>query len=123
MSTINERIMAAIEAIGVTKTDVANKLKLSQAFISKLTVGNSTPSDRTIQGLCKEYNINESWLRTGKGEMFNSLSRDEQLASFMGQVLAGESDNFKRRLLTSLSKLDEADWEALEKIALKIKEG
>lgn len=48
--------------------------------------------------------------------MFVQLSRDEEIASFVGSVLAGEEDNFKRRFIAMLSKLDENDWELLEKM-------
>lgn len=47
--------------------------------------------------------------------MFVQLSRDEEIAAFVGSVLAGEEDNFKRRFIAMLSKLNESDWELLEK--------
>ena len=55
--------------------------------------------------------------------MFTAMSRDEEIADFMGDVLAGEEDNFRRRFISMLSKLDEGEWELLEKMIDKIKEG
>ena len=49
--------------------------------------------------------------------MFNEVPRDEQIADFVGEVLKGEEESFKRRFMTMLSELDESDWESLEKIA------
>ena len=53
--------------------------------------------------------------------MFVQLSRDEEIAAFVGSVLAGEEDNFKRRFIAMLSKLNESDWELLEKMVDIIK--
>ena len=53
--------------------------------------------------------------------MFVQLSRDEEIAAFVGSVLAGAEDNFKRRFIAMLSKLNESDWELLEKMVDIIK--
>lgn len=48
--------------------------------------------------------------------MFVRMSRDEEIASFMGDVLAGEADNFRRRFIAMLSKLNADQWELLEQM-------
>lgn len=57
-------------------------------------------------------------MRIGEGEMFIELSTDEQIAEFVGRTLSTESESFKKRFIAMLAKLDESDWETLEKIAL-----
>lgn len=74
------------------------------------------PSDRTIVAICKEFSVNEHWLRTGEGEMFVKLSRSEEISSFMGDILTGEPD-FRARLITALSRLTPEQWKQLEGIA------
>ena len=46
MNTINERIATVIETLGLTRTDFANRLKLTQSYVSKLANTDSIPSDR-----------------------------------------------------------------------------
>ena len=65
--------------------------------------------------LTQAYNVNETWLRTGEGQMFLPQSRTDEIAQFVGQVLHDE-DDFKRRLIWTLSRLDESQWSALRKI-------
>ena len=48
--------------------------------------------------------------------MFQKRSRDEELAAFFGDVLSGEPD-FRRRLISALSRLSTQQWEVLEQIA------
>lgn len=118
--TISERIARLIDVSGMTKTDFASKLNVTQAYISKITNKGSVPSDRLIEDICEKFNVNENWLRTGEGEMFIELSRDEQIAEFVGRTLSTESESFKKRFIAMLAKLDESDWETLEKIALEL---
>ena len=70
MSPINERIALCIEKLGIKKTHFAQRLNVSQAFVTQMTKGVSRPSDRTISDICREFNVDEEWLRTGEGEMF-----------------------------------------------------
>lgn len=91
----------------------------SRAHISALENGNRTITDRIIKDVCREFDVNEDWLRTGSGEMFVPLTRDEQIEVFMGEVLRDEPGDFRRRLISVLSRLTESEWELLEK---KLKE-
>lgn len=121
MSNISERISKIIGSVGITKTEFAERLNVTQPYISKLSNGGSIPSDRTILDICREFSVSEDWLRTGEGEMFTPITRDEQIASFVGSTLSGEADTFKRRFISMLSRLDESEWEALESIVNKMK--
>jgi transcriptional regulator with XRE-family HTH domain len=113
---MNERIQKLIDSLNIKKAEFAKRLNLSQPFVSELCSGIKSPSDRTIADICREFNVSERWLRTGEGDMFVQLSRDEEIAAFMGDILKGEDDNFKRRFIAMLSRLDENDWELLEKM-------
>ena len=88
-----------------------------------METGTRNITDRTIQLICNEFNVNEHWLRTGEGDMFVQKTRDEKIAHFIGQVLKEEGDSFKKRLIDLLCALDEDDWQALEKIAQKMQKG
>lgn len=116
METINQRIAAVQKISGLTKTAFADRIKLTQQYVSKL-VREGSPSDRTIQDICEAFNVNETWLRTGEGDMFNEVTRDEQIADFVGEVLRERDDSFKRRFVSMMSRLDADGWAALEKMA------
>lgn len=121
MTDIAQRISEILAAKGLSKTKFANDLKLSNAFVSELCSGRKAPSDRTIQDICDKFGVNEVWLRTGDGEMFRQMSRDEEITKFIAETLSG-SNEFKSRLIAALARLDESDWEHLEKVARKMLE-
>lgn len=119
---MNTRIYTVRRISGLNQSAFADKLSLTKNYISLIENGNRTPSDRTISDICREFNVNEHWLRTGEGEMQMPVSRNEAIASFMGDVMRTESEDFRRRLVAVLTKLDVEEWELLEKMALKLAE-
>ena len=54
--------------------------------------------------------------------MFAPVSRDDQITDFVADILKDEADSFKRRFVAMLSRLNESDWEVLEKMALELAE-
>lgn len=120
MSTIGDRIKEVRKFKGLTQQKFADELGLKRNTVGGYEIGTVMPSDRTIADISQKFDINESWLRTGEGEMLKPMNRDAEIASFMGDVMRGESDDFRRRLVAVLAKLDPSEWELLEKMALKL---
>ena len=115
MSEINSRIAAVINASGLTKTAFAERLKVSQQHISRLAK-DGTPSDRTIVDICREFGVSEQWLRTGEGEMFVRLSREEEITKFLMTVIRDPDSEFQRQLLATMAKLEPAQWQLMEQM-------
>ena len=118
---LHERIEALIKALGMNQTQVAERLNLSRSYVSHMCSGLKVPSDRTISDICREFDVNEVWLRTGEGEMFIKKSREEEIAAFVGDILKGEPD-FRRRIISALAKMSVDEWMLLEKIAKQLNE-
>lgn len=113
MNTMNGRIEICIKDSGLNKTAFAKKLGVTQPFISKLCSGVSQPSDRTISDICREFRINETWLRTGEGEMHLPVNRDQAITDFMADILKGSPD-FRTKLVVVLARLSVDEWDMLE---------
>lgn len=118
--TQGERIRKTRKELGLTLEKFGESLGVGKGAISAIENGKRNLTDQMAISICREFNVNETWLRTGEGEMFIELSRDEQIAEFVGRTLSTESESFKKRFIAMLAKLDESDWETLEKIALEL---
>ena len=125
MDSINSRISEVIADSGLSKTEFAKQVNVSQSHVSRMVSGETGVSDRTISDICREFNVNETWLRTGEGEMFNQITQSEKLAAFLADITADEGDDFKRRFVEMLAELEPEDWKLLERMAEKLqkKEG
>ena len=113
--TLSERIGLVIQALGMRKTAFAEKLGVTQAFISRITTGVGRPSDRTISDICRLFNVSEIWLRTGEGEMFSKKSKEEEIGAFLGDVISG-NDDFKQAFIATLANLTDSEWQLLQNI-------
>lgn len=105
----------------LTQQEFADRIKVKRNTVATYELGRSEPSDAAISLICKEFNVNERWLRTGEGEMFLQMTRDEEIAAFIGGALAKETDSFKKRFISMLARLNESDWEVLERMVAGIK--
>lgn len=112
---MKERIKALRKTLGLTQQELADRIGIKRNTISQYEIGRNEPIDAVISLICREFNVNETWLRTGDGEMFNPISRDLEIAAFIGEILKGEEVTFKRRLIGVLARLDESEWELLER--------
>ena len=116
---LSDRICFVVDKSNLNKTKFAERINISQPYLSQLCMGAKNPSDRTITDICREFNVNEVWLRTGEGEPFQEESRQEQIMKFAAQTIKG-SDEFRKQFVSMLAKLDVEDWEALAKIFKKL---
>lgn len=115
------RIKKLRKALDLTQQKFADTLGIKQNTVASYEMGRIVPSDSTIKLICREFDVNEDWLRTGVGEMFLQLDRDDQIARWAGTILHDEGATFKKRFVAALSKLEENDWVALERFLLNIK--
>lgn len=113
---MNHRIKELRKALSLTQQEFADRIGMKRNTIANYEIDRNEPSNSVITLICREFNVSENWLRTGEGEMFIQMTRDEEIAAFMGDVLAGESDNFRRRFIAMLSTLNEDQWDLLEQM-------
>lgn len=105
MENINGRIAKIVEESKLTKTAFAKKLNVSQQYISKITK-TGDPSDLFIGALCREFKVNENWLRTGDGDPYNKLPEALELGTYIGKILQSD-DDFIKNIIINYMKLDE----------------
>lgn len=114
---MNERIKyLRKEILDKTQDDFSSAVGLSRNFIAQIETGAKIPSDRTVKDICRVYNVNEDWLRYGKGEMFKEKTMKEELVELTDKLLSEESTSFKNRLVSALARLSEEQWDLLEGI-------
>lgn len=117
---MKDRIKKIRKELDLTQQKLADRLGVQRNTIAMYEMGRTLPSDAIMRSICREFNVNEDWLRTGQGEMFIKTTRDEQIASFIGSIQSSEDDSFKKRFISMLSALDESEWEVLEKMVIML---
>ena len=117
---MKDRIKQIRKDKNLTQQEFADKLNIKRGTIANYELGRNEPIDAVITLICKEFGINEKWLRYGEGPMKRSVTRDEEIERFMNSVLSSEDDDIRRRFINVLRRLNENEWELLESMALKL---
>lgn len=111
---MKNRILKIRKDSKLNQEDFGLRLNLTKNYISLIETGNRIPSDRTISDICREFNVNEDWLKNGTGDMYK-----EKDGSFSELLVESEDsdDDFIKSLITVYMGLDEDSKSALRKIA------
>lgn len=114
--TVKKRIEEIRKHEELSRAAFGERLGVSGDVINNLERGRVEAKEHIIKLICNVYNVNEHWLKTGEGEMFNPMSVNEELSAFLGDLIVDQSESFKKRLITALTKLRPEQWDLLEEI-------
>lgn len=116
--SVGSRIKELRNSLDLTQQKFADRLGIQRGIIGKYEVDVSAPSDAVISLICREFNVRESWLRDGTGEMLEVKPRAEELGELVRKLLADRPESFRSRLITSLLRFepDSPEWQILENI-------
>jgi transcriptional regulator with XRE-family HTH domain len=104
---IGRRIKEIRTAVGITQVKFAERIAISTSYISEIENGLKVVNERTIRLIIAEYNVNEDWLRTGKGVMFKEdVSASVSEAMRMFKALAPDFQDGALKILTILTEMN-----------------
>ena len=113
---MGERVKELRKALGLSGEKFGEKIGLKRNSLSQIETGKNNLSEQNILAICREFNVNEEWLRSGTGEMFKDMTLDEEIISFIGDIQWDASNTFKKRFISAIAKLNDEEWVVLEKI-------
>ena len=113
METIGTRIKGIRKGAGLTLEKFGSKIGITAASLSTIENGKSNPSAQTVLMICREFNVNEDWLRGGKGEPFMQLSREETIAEYVGRINGGHITDIDESIIKFMAETPVEEWENL----------
>lgn len=100
---MKERLKQLRKVLDLNQKSFGEPLHLSGNGISNYEQGARPLTDRTIADICRVYNVNEEWLRTGNGEMFSSGSNiDDELSSLVADLINSDDEWLKNCIVRFL---------------------
>lgn len=103
----------------LTQVEFGEKIGVKGNTVTGYETGLRNPTDAIILSICREFNINEDWLRNGTGEM--KRRTDDKLSNYLSDIATGD-DDFIKNLIEIYMKLDPTSKDALKEIAKKMAE-
>lgn len=98
---MNERIKQLRSRLGMTQQEFADKLGIKRGTLANYEIGRNEPIDAVISLICREFEVNEVWLRTGEGgneNMFAKLDEDDRFSINLGKLSTTENQLAKNML-------------------------
>ncbi len=117
---MNERVRALRKELSLSGEKFGERLGVGKTAISLIESGKNNITEQMIKSICREFNVNEIWLRTGVGEMFAEMSKKEKVAKIVGKSLR-EDDEFVQNVFIALGELTPDEWNVIKKFVDKIK--
>ncbi len=113
---MKNRIKQIRKDAGLTQEQFAQKIGVSRNTIATYETSDRTPISAVILSICREFNVNELWLRTGEGEVYAASNPNLQLSKWFGEILREDPSSFHKQLILTLSELSETEWTLLKKM-------
>lgn len=114
---MKDRIKTLRKTLKMTQQEFADRIGIKRNTVGLYEIGQSGISDTVIRAICREFDVNEEWLRTGSGEMFREVDTEARFSEWAGRVLAGRDETFQKRFVTMMMSLTEDQWRLLEEKA------
>jgi transcriptional regulator with XRE-family HTH domain len=100
---MNKRVREARKANGLNQTKFGERLGVTAAAISKIESGERALTEQMILAICREFKVNEEWLRTGEGERLDGFD-DSNIAAVVDEY---KLDEVSQKILKAYVELPE----------------
>jgi transcriptional regulator with XRE-family HTH domain len=105
---MKDRIQALRKALKLNQVEFAKRLGMKRTALSMIEVGSNTLTDKNIKLICMTFNVNEEWLRTGRGDMFNASPYETEFFDIFEDLMPETQQalvNLAKKLLETQKKL------------------
>ena len=91
--TQGDRVKEVRKSKHMSMEQFGERLGVQKSAISKIEKGDRGLTEQMLKSICREFNIDEEWLRTGDGYMPQKLSEEEEVAALVSDLLEDGRDN------------------------------
>lgn len=119
---MEERLKELRNCLGMNQKEFAKSISLGQSTWAMIEIGKRELNDRHIKLICTIYDVNETWLRSGKGEMFERLTDQQKIMKYTAMLLKNTDSVVAaaiKNFIITYEQLDDTSKKVLEDIALK----
>lgn len=122
---MNERIKELRKKLKLTQQEFADALNIKRGAVANYEIGRNEPIDAVVSLICKTFNVNEEWLRSGAGDMFLELLEEDEEAAYVSELLE-DSDNdlykFIKEIMHTYHDLTPKSKEVIRDFSAKLRE-
>lgn len=117
--TQGERVKQIRIALNLTTEKFGERLGVQRSAISKIEHDRCSLTDQMALLICREFNVSEEWLRTGSGDMFVKIPKEDLYSKAAASVLV-EDDAFAMEALKLYYQMSPKAKEAVSDYILQL---
>lgn len=121
---MNNRLRILRKGLNLTQEEFSKRIGIKRNTLANYEIGRNVPIDAVIFSICREFNINEEWLRTGQGDMFRELPEENEVAALVSDLLEENNPFFGIILdiMRTYNELDAKSQDVLIQISEKFRD-
>lgn len=113
---MNNRVRELRKALKLTQIEFGKRIAVGQGYLTNIENGQRPVTEKILKLICKEFNVNEEWFRTGVGEMFKT---ENELLELLGEKL-DDLDELDKKIITEYIKLNSKHREIIKNFIRKM---
>lgn len=113
---MKDRIKELRQLLDLTQQEFADRLNIKRGTLANYELGRNEPIDAVVTLICREFNVNENWLRYGIGDMKSESTQRQKIAHFFADVLATCPDE-RSAFVAALDDLPHDFWPMVAELA------
>ena len=114
---MHDRIKQLRKSLGLTQEEFSARIGVKRGAIANYEIGRNEPVDAVVSLICREFNVSETWLRTGEGEMYAYAEKNDRLAGLVARLGQRKAEATLHIIDTVLSAVDDETmqriWDAV----------
>ncbi len=109
---MNQRIRELRTYLNLNQEVFGKRLGITKTAVSKMELNTYSITETMYKLICIEFNVNEEWLRSGKGDIFYQKSYEDELHESLGNLLVTGTEQ-TLNILKEISKLEDHESELI----------
>ena len=108
---MKDRLKLLRNTLGLTQEKFADRINIKRNTLANYEIGRNEPIDAVVSLICREFDVNEDWLRTGEGEMFKERSPSDEVGYYVEDLLDydGHGNPFYDMIIEMMKTYTELD--------------
>lgn len=116
---MNNRIKSIRKELKLSQEEFGNRIDFTRSNVASVEIGRIGISDRFFNNVCREFDVNPEWLRTGEGSVYIHNPQQELMDNLM-KIFLNSNDDIKE-LISIIPRLENKDVAALKQIAVSLR--
>jgi transcriptional regulator with XRE-family HTH domain len=104
--SLNERVKLIRKTLKLKQDEFGNRLGVTKASISRLEAGINNLTDQMVKSICREFDVNENWLRNGSGDMFQQLLPEDEYVKAAAEISKDDDEKIIQQVIIEYWKLN-----------------